>query len=65
VSGGLSPKVKTSRSRTRSRRAQWLRIKPTQTASCDRCRETKQPHRVCGNCGWYNGREYPEAITNG
>ena len=24
---------------------------------CPQCGEYKTPHRVCGNCGYYNGRE--------
>jgi large subunit ribosomal protein L32 len=58
VSGGLSPKVKRSRSNTRHRRAQWMKLKPVQTVACDRCREPKRPHSVCGNCGFYKGRDY-------
>jgi large subunit ribosomal protein L32 len=25
-------------------------------AACPQCGEPRQPHRVCGNCGNYNGR---------
>ncbi|MDE6724842.1 MAG: 50S ribosomal protein L32, partial [Ruminiclostridium sp.] len=24
---------------------------------CTNCGELKAPHRVCGNCGYYKGRE--------
>lgn len=24
---------------------------------CPRCHEPKLPHRVCKNCGFYNGRD--------
>ena len=27
---------------------------------CPQCGEVKLPHRVCGNCGYYNGREVLE-----
>jgi large subunit ribosomal protein L32 len=50
------PKRKKSRSRTRSRRAQW-KAAPLTLVACDRCRETKLPHTVCGNCGTYNKRQ--------
>jgi large subunit ribosomal protein L32 len=59
VTGGLTPKTKKSRSRTRSRRAQWKAAPETLTA-CERCKQPKRPHHVCPNCGWYKGREYPE-----
>jgi large subunit ribosomal protein L32 len=62
MTGGLTPKVKKSRSRTRSRRAQWMKLKPVNTSTCDRCRQPKLQHSACQSCGWYRGREYPEAI---
>jgi large subunit ribosomal protein L32 len=24
---------------------------------CPQCRQAKLPHVVCGNCGWYGGRQ--------
>ena len=53
------PKRKKSRSRTRSRRAQW-KAAPLTLAQCDNCRETKIPHQVCTNCGTYAGRQVLE-----
>ena len=50
------PKRKTSRSNTRSRRANWKAAPITLTA-CDRCREPKLPHRACANCGTYDKRQ--------
>ena len=50
------PKRKKSRSRTRSRRAQW-KAAPLTLVSCDRCQETKRPHTVCQNCGTYDKRQ--------
>lgn len=53
------PKRKKSRSRTRSRRAQWkLGLPPNST--CPQCHAPKLPHRVCGKCGYYAGREVVE-----
>jgi large subunit ribosomal protein L32 len=49
------PKRKTSKSNTRSRRANW-KATPTTFAECPQCRQPKLPHRVCGNCGYYAGR---------
>jgi large subunit ribosomal protein L32 len=53
------PKRKKSRSRTRSRRAQW-KAAPLTLVKCDRCGETKRPHTACGNCGTYNKRQVLE-----
>ena len=51
------PKRKTSRSRTRHRKAQWLRTPPPPRADCARCKHPLRPHTVCGNCGYYAGRQ--------
>jgi large subunit ribosomal protein L32 len=49
------PKYRTSRSKARTRRAH-SRIEPTPAAECSHCHELKLAHRVCPNCGYYNGR---------
>ena len=51
------PKRKTSRSRTRHRKSQWLRTAAPTRASCARCKQEIRPHTVCGNCGHYAGRQ--------
>ena len=50
------PKKKMSRSRTRQRKAQWKVSSPT-LATCAQCGAKHIPHRVCKECGSYNGRE--------
>ena len=50
------PKKKMSRSRTRRRKAMWKVPAPTVT-TCPECNAPTLPHRVCGECGSYNGRE--------
>ena len=51
------PKKKTSKSKSRSRRAAaWKLVAPSRSL-CDRCGAAKQPHVVCGTCGWYKGRQ--------
>ncbi len=50
------PKRKHSKARTNTRRSQW-KIKAVGTHSCPQCHEQKLPHRVCRNCGSYNGRK--------
>ena len=45
-----------SRSRTRRRKAQWKVSSPT-LGKCAKCGAMHVPHRVCKECGSYNGRE--------
>lgn len=54
------PKRKLSRSRTRHRKAQWLRVKAPTAATCPRCKSAKRPHTVCTTCGTYAGRDVVE-----
>ena len=56
MAGGQTPKQKQSHSRTHKRRSQH-KISPRPWHACPHCNEAKLPHRVCPNCGWYNGRE--------
>lgn len=50
------PKRKMSRSRTRHRKAQWLRLRRPTHATCARCKSPIRPHTVCATCGAYAGR---------
>lgn len=34
----------------------WKADAPT-VVSCPRCKQPKESHRVCRNCGYYAGRE--------
>ncbi len=51
-----NPKNRTSRTRTRLRRAN-LKMTVPNTTVCPQCHEPKMPHHVCSNCGYYKGRE--------
>ncbi len=51
------PKKKTSKSRSRSRRASNWTLKAPPRSICPRCMASKVPHTVCGECGWYHGRQ--------
>jgi large subunit ribosomal protein L32 len=51
------PKKKTSKMKTRSRRASAWKLGAPARSVCPRCGAAKQPHIVCGACGWYNGRQ--------
>ncbi|MGI9579125.1 MAG: 50S ribosomal protein L32 [Microthrixaceae bacterium] len=51
------PKKKTSKSKTRSRRASAWTLDASARSTCPRCNVVKRPHVVCDNCGWYGGRQ--------
>jgi large subunit ribosomal protein L32 len=50
------PKQKQSHSRTTKRRSTHKVAAPSLN-SCPQCHKPRRPHRVCGSCGFYNGRE--------
>jgi large subunit ribosomal protein L32 len=50
------PKKKTSKSKTRSRRASAWKLQTPPRSICPRCGNAKTPHTVCGDCGWYRDR---------
>jgi large subunit ribosomal protein L32 len=53
------PKRKTSRTRRDQRRSHW-KIDAPSLSECPQCHESKLPHRVCPNCGYYNGEKIVE-----
>lgn len=53
------PKRKTTRAKRDQRRSHWKGEPPTYSV-CPQCRQPKLPHRVCGNCGYYGGRQAVE-----
>ena len=50
------PKGKISRARKHSRSANW-KISAPNLVECPNCHEMMQSHRVCDNCGFYDGKE--------
>lgn len=51
------PKRRTSTAKTSSRKSANM-VKSTPALSvCPKCHEAKLPHRVCPNCGYYDGKE--------
>ena len=50
------PKQKQSHARTNKRRSQH-KITPPGLGTCPQCHAPRLPHRVCSNCGHYNGRQ--------
>lgn len=50
------PKGKVSKARRDKRRANW-KLEAPNFVKCPNCQEYKMPHKVCGSCGFYNGKE--------
>jgi large subunit ribosomal protein L32 len=50
------PKRKISRSK-RDKRRTHKKLSSPQYSTCPQCQEVKLPHRVCMECGYYNGQE--------
>lgn len=51
------PKRKTTPSKRDMRRAQNEKITPVQYINCPNCGDVMLPHRACGSCGFYKGRQ--------
>ncbi len=50
------PKRKTSKQRKHKRRTHYKLAVPGLVA-CSQCHSLKMPHRVCKECGYYDGKE--------
>lgn len=59
-------KRRLGRTRIHHRRSAWMRNAQNSPASqkCPNCSEPKLPHRVCGACGQYNGKQIVEASSD-
>lgn len=53
------PKKKTSKARRDQRRSHHA-LTVTGVSTCSNCGQPKLSHRVCPNCGHYNGRKILE-----
>ena len=51
------PKKKTSKAKSRSRRASAWTLDVPARSICPRCSAAKLPHVVCPTCGWYRNRQ--------
>jgi large subunit ribosomal protein L32 len=53
------PKRKKGRIKTNTRRSSH-KLTAAGISVCPQCQSAKLPHRVCGDCGFYNGKEIIE-----
>ena len=51
------PKRKTSKGRRDKRRHNVGKREAPALMKCPQCGEYKRPHRMCANCGYYNGKQ--------
>ncbi|MBU8922513.1 MAG: 50S ribosomal protein L32 [Bacteroidales bacterium] len=56
------PKRRTSKSKKNMRRSHWKASSPA-LSECSHCHQSKQPHTVCPNCGYYAGREVIKPVV--
>ena len=50
------PKRRWSKARTGLKRSTW-KLENKNLVACPHCHEMMMQHRVCSNCGYYNGKE--------
>ena len=50
------PKRRWSKARTGLRRSTW-KLEAPSFGECSHCHEKVLQHRVCSNCGYYDGKE--------
>lgn len=55
------PKRKVSKARRDKRRSSVWKLNLPGMVECPQCHEMKLAHRVCKNCGFYDGKEVVKA----
>lgn len=51
------PKRRVSKARRDKRRSSVWKLDMPELVKCSQCGELKRPHRVCPDCGYYNGKQ--------
>jgi large subunit ribosomal protein L32 len=46
----------------RNQRRSQQRIASPAYSVCSHCKETKKPHAICANCGYYNGKQVVDVL---
>ena len=59
-----TPKRRTSKAVRDSRRSNNMKKSAPALSVCPQCHEPKMPHRVCPNCGYYDGKEIVSSEEN-
>lgn len=53
----IAPKRRISKARRDKRRSSVWKLSSPTLVKCQNCQQFMVPHKVCGNCGYYNGKE--------
>ena len=56
------PKGKVSKARCDKRRSSVWKLSAPNLAACPKCGAMRLPHRMCPECGTYNGRQVKAAV---
>ena len=59
--GENTARLMTGAGRTSGRKAANMKKSVTGLSTCPQCHEAKLPHRVCPNCGYYDGKDVVNA----
>lgn len=51
------PKRKVSKARRDKRRSAVWKLSAPNLVKCSKCGALRMPHRMCPECGYYNGRQ--------
>ena len=51
------PKRRRSKARRDTRRNNVWKMSAPELMKCPHCGEYKRPHRLCGHCGYYDGKQ--------
>ena len=54
------PKCKVSKARRNSRNSSNFKANTPTLVECPECHALKMPHKVCPQCGYYNGKKVIE-----
>ena len=58
------PKRKTSKARRDKRRSSHWKLQVPGLVACPKCGAMRLPHRMCSECGTYNGRQVKSIETS-